>query len=32
MIDIAALLTAALLFGGMTLHSFGLAPLLFTGL
>ncbi len=32
MIDIAALLTAALLFGGMTLYSFGLAPLLFTGL
>lgn len=32
MIEIAALLTAALLFGGMTLYSFGLAPLLFTGL
>ncbi|MDJ0826118.1 MAG: DUF4149 domain-containing protein [Rhodobacter sp.] len=32
MTEIAALLAAALLFGGMTLYSFGLAPLLFTGL
>lgn len=29
---IAALLSAALLFGGMTLYSFGFAPLVFTAL
>jgi Domain of unknown function (DUF4149) len=32
MISIAALLTTALLFGGMTLYSFGFAPLVFSAL
>ncbi|MGL5114512.1 MAG: DUF4149 domain-containing protein [Beijerinckiaceae bacterium] len=32
MIAIAALLSTALLFGGMTLYSFGFAPLVFTAL
>jgi Domain of unknown function (DUF4149) len=32
MINIAALLTTALLFGGMTLYSFGFAPLVFSAL
>jgi ABC-type transport system involved in multi-copper enzyme maturation permease subunit len=32
MIDIVALLATALLFGGMTLYSFGFAPLVFSAL
>jgi hypothetical protein len=32
MITIAALLTTSLLFGGMTLYSFGFAPLVFSAL
>jgi hypothetical protein len=32
MMSIAALLTTALLFGGMTLYSFGFAPLVFSAL
>jgi Domain of unknown function (DUF4149) len=32
MIEISTLLLSALLFGGMTLYSFGFAPLLFTSL
>ncbi len=32
MIEIAALLATALLFGGMTLYSFGFAPLVFSAL
>ncbi|MGL4440814.1 MAG: DUF4149 domain-containing protein [Bosea sp. (in: a-proteobacteria)] len=32
MIEIAALLTTSLLFGGMTLYSFGFAPLVFSAM
>jgi hypothetical protein len=32
MINIAALLTTSLLFGGMTLYSFGFAPLVFSAM